>query len=316
MKSKIHAHVLFLFLVSLTTVLLPVSELSGQEVVLRSGERLDLSVPQRQDLRLKLDIDENGNIHIPIIGAVDVEGLTVVEAEAVLLRRLREIYPSIRSLTLTLIGEEDRRYIYVHGEVVNPDKYEFEGNPNVWEAIREAGGATGEAYLGAVRVIHSGEDERKTTIVNLQDALDTGDLSSLPELKPGDTVIVPAASARYQGSGAINVIGAVVNPAPYMLSEGRTLVDAILAAGGPDDNANLEKVFIIRRHPDGTVSTTQINFKLYLENGDLRNNPEVYPGDTINIDKRGGFIRLLTDPYFLLGIITATSTAVLAIVLR
>ncbi len=39
-------------------------------------------------------------------------------------------------------GEKSRRLIYVQGEVIQPGKYEFIEEPNVWEAIREAGGAT------------------------------------------------------------------------------------------------------------------------------------------------------------------------------
>jgi protein involved in polysaccharide export with SLBB domain len=125
---------------------------AAQEVRLRSGDRLALDVPQRQELNRQLTVSENGTVLMPVLGEIPVEGILLQEAEELLLRRLREVYPSIQRIVLSLVDEESRRLIYVHGEVLNPGKYEFKKNPNLWEAVREAGGSTATAALEAVRI--------------------------------------------------------------------------------------------------------------------------------------------------------------------
>ncbi|HSG27513.1 MAG TPA: SLBB domain-containing protein, partial [Candidatus Krumholzibacterium sp.] len=217
----------------------------AQEVRLRAGDMIDLEVPQRQELNRRLTITDDGIVILPVIGEIMVEGLLLEEAQRLILRRMREIYPSVQDLALSLVGVESRRQIYVHGEVLNPGKYEFRKNPNVWEAVREAGGGSPTASLDVVRVIRAEEEGRRTFIVNLEQVIENGDFSSLPELRPGDTVIVPPRVVQFQGSGSVRVIGSVLTPGPYKLSGTKTLTDALLAAGGPDDDANLKKVQII-----------------------------------------------------------------------
>ncbi len=282
------------------------SDLAGQEIPLKRGDRLKMTSPQRPDLELYLALDEQGQVYVPIVGGIDVEGLTIETARAILLRRLQEVYPSIESITLVSVAED--YHYYVHGQVVNPGKYKLVITPNVWEAVREAGGATVEASLDAVRLIRAEGNGRRTAVVNLQQAIDTGDFESLPMLKAGDTVIIPAKSMRIGGSGAVNVFGAVMNPAPYSLTEQKTLMDAVLAAGGAAEYANLKKVSIVRMMPEGGSMTITVNLKRYLEEGDLSHNPDVRPGDTVNIPYHSYFFRAITEPTFILGMLTTMVT--------
>jgi polysaccharide export outer membrane protein len=295
---------------------LPGSPLEAQEVALRIGDLLELTVPQRQELDYRMTINDEGNVELPIVGTIHLEGMTLSEAEENILRRMREFYPSIRQIRLGLVGEEARRLAYVQGQVVNPGKYEFREAPTIWEAIREAGGATANASLEAVRLIRAGEEEKRTDIINVQMAIDSGDFSSLPVLRPGDTIIVPERGMSYQGTGAVNVIGGVMNPAPYMLTGERRLVDAIIAAGGAVQNADLGKVAIIRTKPDGGSLTIEVDFRKYLKEGDMRHNPLIYPNDTVNVPQSRAFRTILTSPGFLLGLITITATTITLIVTR
>ncbi|MBN2071244.1 MAG: SLBB domain-containing protein [Candidatus Krumholzibacteriota bacterium] len=285
--------------------------MSSQEIRLQEGDRLDLDVPGRPGLGRRLEIDSNGRISIPVIGEMEVSGLTVPEVESMILARLQEIYPSVLRISVTLVGEESRRLIYVHGEVLNPGKYEFKSNPDVWEAVREAGGATAAASLETVRIIRAEKEGRRTLIVNLQQVIENGNFDSLPRLKPGDTIIIPAISIQYTGDGSVRVIGSVVRPGPYKITGEKTLTDAILAAGGPGSNADLGKVTIIRNKPDGRVITIQVDFGEYLENGDSRHNPRILPDDTVNIPRDQNFVKVLvTDPRYLIGLITGTATLI------
>jgi len=282
--------------------------LPAQEVRLRKGDSIRLEVPQREDLGRLLTVDAKGEVSLPIVGAIRVEGLNLEEARGALLRSLQDIYPSIQSITISLQGEDARRVIYVQGQVALPGKYELGGTPSVWDAIKEAGGATGAASLDGVRIVRASEEGSTTTIVNLQQALDSGNIGSLPVLKPGDAVIVPERTASYTGAGAVNVFGAVLRPASYALTEEKRLIDAILAAGGPAENARLSKVTIIRPVAGGGVTTISVDFKRYLEMGDVQHNPPIFPNDTVNIPRSSSFWTTITNPNFALAVITASAT--------
>jgi polysaccharide export outer membrane protein len=282
--------------------------LSAQEVRLRRGDSIRLDVPQRDDLGRILTVDAKGDVTLPIVGTIRLEGLSLDEARGTLLRALQDVYPSIESITVSLQGEDARRVIYVQGQVARPGKYELGGSPSVWDAIKEAGGATATASLAAVRIVRTSADGSTTTLVNLQQALDSGDLAALPVLKPGDAVIVPERTASYTGAGAVNVFGAVMNPASYSLTQDKRLIDAILAAGGPAENARLSKVTIIRQVAGGTATTIAVDFKRYLETGDMRNNPPIYPNDTVNVPRTSSFWTSIANPSFLLAIISTSAT--------
>jgi polysaccharide export outer membrane protein len=279
-----------------------------QDVRLRKGDSIRLDVPQRDDLGRLLTIDAKGEVSLPIVGAIHVEGFNLDEAKEAILRSLQEVYPSIQTITVSLIGEESRRLIYVQGQVARPGKYEISGTPSVWDAIKEAGGALAAASLESVRIIRASGEGSTTSVVNLQAALDSGDLKSLPTLKPGDTVIVPERTATYTGTGAVNVFGAVLHPAAYPLTGEKRLSDAILAAGGPTEGARLGKITIIRPAADGRTVTIAVNFQRFLDTGDIGQNPPVLPNDTVSVPRSSSFLASIMTPTFLLALISTTAT--------
>jgi polysaccharide export outer membrane protein len=299
----------------LCAVSLAAAPLSAQqEVRLRKGDTIKLDVPQRDDLGRQLTVDAKGEVSLPLVGAIRVEGLTLEEAKGAMLRSLQELYPSVQTISLSLIGEESRRFIYVQGQVDHPGKYEIEGTPSVWDAIKEAGGATATASLESVRIIRASGDGSATTIVNVQGAIDSGDMKSLPALKPGDTVIVPERTATYAGTGAVSVFGSVVHPASYALAGEKRLSDAILAAGGPTEIAKLNKVTIIRPAAGGRTMTISVDFERYLETGDTRHNPPILPNDTVNVPRKNSFWASVSSPSFLLALVSTTATVAALII--
>ncbi|MCX5752682.1 MAG: polysaccharide biosynthesis/export family protein, partial [Candidatus Krumholzibacteria bacterium] len=66
--------------------------LPAQDVRLRRGDSIRLEVPQREDLGRILTVDAKGDVSLPIVGAIRVEGLTMEEARGALLRALQDMY--------------------------------------------------------------------------------------------------------------------------------------------------------------------------------------------------------------------------------
>ena len=55
------------------------------------GDRIFLSVPQRPDLNRELTIEEGGVVNLPLIGEVQVAGLTLAEIDEKLLTAIKEL---------------------------------------------------------------------------------------------------------------------------------------------------------------------------------------------------------------------------------
>lgn len=271
------------------------------------GDRMFLAVPQRPDLNRELLIDAKGEITLPLVGAVAVRGLTAAEIQARLLQALREYYPSVNRIEVS-VTRASSNMIFITGDVKLPGKYSFAEAVNVWEAIREAGGPMPTATLSGVRVITDRSRGGATFVVDVQAALEKGSVDTLPILKPGDTVLVPGQEETYTGAMGVNVLGAVLKPGVYRLQSRQDLMSALLAAGGPSERGNLSDVRLIRPEADGIAQTLKLDLKKFIEKGDQSQNPKILAGDTVNIGKKGFTSQ---EASLIVGFISALGTMVL-----
>lgn len=281
----------------------------------RSGDTVYLSVPMRPSLNGDLVIDDTGAVLLPLIGRVEVAELTLAEMQARIYRALRDLYPSLRETDVSV--EPVLGYVvYVTGAVTEPGRYSFSRAPRVWEAIRKAGGPTGDAVLDMVRVVTADADTSQGQTVDVLKALETGSVDRLPLLGKESTVVVPNRREDYVGSYGVNVLGAVAKPGFYRLpSEHHDLMSAILLAGGPTVRGSLNKVKILRREQDDSMSTRVVNLDDYLETGNLSSNPLLIGGDTINIPEQSSISYQLKNNSLglLIGLIGTTASILLVI---
>jgi polysaccharide export outer membrane protein len=276
------------------------------------GDKVFISVPQRADLNRNLVVKKNGTIALPIAGDLRVEGLTLAELETRVYQALKEYYPSITSVDVTITGAAEL-VVYVIGQVGDPGKYDFVSPPNLWEAIREAGGPTSTASLDDVRIVSGSGGGSQ--VVNVQIALERGTVDQLPPLNDGDTVILQDRPVIYSGSLGVSVFGAVVKPGSYKLQGKRDLLTAILLAGGPTKASDLSKIKIIRATDNNTVLSFEVDLRNYLKVGDPAANPRLSPGDTVHIPEQNRLSMLLkNDASFLLSLITTGVTVAALIV--
>jgi len=77
------------------------------------------------------------------------------------------------------------------------------------------------------------------------------------------------------------VLGEVSKPGMYSLMSGEVLSQALAAAGGPTEYANLRKIKIVRRSRDQQIEMT-VNYSA-VRSGDLRADVPLERGDTITV---------------------------------
>jgi hypothetical protein len=91
----------------------------------------------------------------------------------------------------TLSGSEQLKIItYIWGQVQKPGLYVVPDDTDLLTLLSSAGGPTEDAKLSKVRIIRPTEDGEKIIWVNLKKYMETGDSKLIPQMKPGDTIIV------------------------------------------------------------------------------------------------------------------------------
>ncbi|MGH9727418.1 MAG: polysaccharide biosynthesis/export family protein [Candidatus Acidiferrales bacterium] len=112
------------------------------------------------------------------------------------------------------------------------------------------------------------------TPMQLQDDL-TKRLKAYIE-NPEVTVIV--ADPR---SHQFNMVGEVMRPGSYPLTQAMTVLDAVAQAGGFKDFAKETKIYVLRPMPGGVRVRIPFNYKQVIKGRDLQENVALKPGDTI-----------------------------------
>lgn len=285
---------------------------AGRPYRLGVGDVLQLSVWQQPTLDRELRIRDDGTVVVPLVGEVKAAGVTVPELEELLAKRLRSFNRDITEVSVT-VSKYQSLQIFVMGAVANPGVHSFKETPNAWDAIRTAGGPTASANLRRVRVLHNDEKSTVTTLVNVAEVVQGEGTGDLPDLSPGDTVIVPDdamlnASDRETG---VQVLGQVVNAGFYSIDGPTPVLTIVLLAGGFNGDGDPKKVRVVHDSGRGSLEGRAVDTTLFLQNGQISGNPLVYAGDTVYVEKKpfsGGVLRVLPG-------IIASLTGVVALII-
>lgn len=83
----------------------------------------------------------------------------------------------------------------------------------------------------------------------------------------------------------VRVTGAVGQSVSLPHSQGMTILDAVLAAGGPNEFADPSKARLFRR-VDGETVMVRVDLDSIMKEGNLAENIELQPGDTLTIPEK------------------------------
>ncbi len=173
-----------------------IKDLKRRTYLIDRNDVLDIVVFEDKDLSMILWVSEKGTISYPLIGEVEVEGLTTYEVEQALEKRLRDgEYLKNPEITVKLEHALMKRFsdkeVFVMGEVKKPKAIPILGKYiTALEAVTKAGGFTEFAAPNRTIVIRVEDGVEKTIKVNLN-KVKKGDKSLDVRLEQGDIVFVP-----------------------------------------------------------------------------------------------------------------------------
>jgi polysaccharide export outer membrane protein len=204
-------------------------------------------------------VDDKGAINLPLVGSLEVTGMTTGQLESELVRRLKRFVkePHVK----IKITEFRPRPVSVLGQVQTPGVQQARGRRTLYEVLSQAGGlkpdagdvititrekASGELPLANVRMDESGRFQ--VGEINARDLLSARSPVANIAILPNDIISVPRAELVY-------VLGEVVRSGGFILDRGGpiSLLQALSMAGGTQRLADLSKARVLRLQPGSDV---------------------------------------------------------------
>jgi polysaccharide export outer membrane protein len=209
------------------------------------GDLIEVSVYNVPELTTKARVSSSGDLYLPLVDYVHIDGLTLEEAQVLIEKRLRD-GGFVRNPHVTIfVDDAASQGVTIIGEVGKPGIYPDVADHKLYEVISLAGGFT-TAASRKIAIIRQNNPEpiRIDLPRNLAD-----DLRGNVEIMPGDTITVPRAPIIY-------VVGDVGRPSGLLVDNGTlTVLQAIALAGGTNHTAKMSGVRIIRKTPAGMIET-------------------------------------------------------------
>lgn len=216
------------------------------EYLLGPGDIIRIQVFQNPDLTLETRVAEDGGITYPLIGAVEVGGITTLEAEKRIAKRLKEggfvMQPQV---TVVLIQNRGNQ-VSVLGQVNRPGRFPLDtANIRLTEILAIAGGiAGGGADTVIVTGVRDGKPFRKE--IDIAGLFLDNRMAEDMTVARGDVLYVHRAPVFY-------IYGEVQRPGAFRLERGMTVMQALAQGGGPTVRGTENRLRLHRRDESGTI---------------------------------------------------------------
>jgi polysaccharide export outer membrane protein len=221
---------------------------SAPATQLGPGDTVSIKVFDQPDMDGTIYVADDGTIHLPLVGAMQVAGLSPDQASRKVEKALKDgsflVHPHV---TLTLVNSVNQ-LVSVLGEVRLPGRYQVTANTTIFQLLAQAGGVnpTSAEVIYLIRADAAGNQTR--TPINLKGYTDAAAALPTQQFKGGDSVFVPRADQYY-------IYGEVTQPNQYRLEPGMTVLQAIARAGGITPRGSDRRIEIKRKGPDGRDQT-------------------------------------------------------------
>lgn len=243
--------VLFIFVLFLSCVL------QAADYTISLNDVLDITVYDHPEMTATVRVDGQGNVVLPLLNQVKVQGMTISQASATIAKLLADGYivnPQVNVFVKNFTNQKAS----ILGQVAKPGVYELSTKTTLLEFISQAGGLTPEAGDRATVKREGGSHEE--IAIQLRSLIDQGDASQNVAIMDGDKVFIDKA-------GLVYVTGQVKKPDSYKFQDKLTVMKAVTMAGGFTDTASKGSIDIVRKvnGKEQVVSDVKLDFLVQPE---------------------------------------------------
>jgi len=222
------------------------------------GDEIKVQQPNAEEIDGKTArVNDQGYVNLPLVGRLDVGGLTIEETEALLTKSLSRLL--LHPEPVVSITEYRSQPVSVLGQVNNSGVIQLQGRKNLVEMLSLAGGLKPDAGTDVEitrRLIYGklplpgatvdANNEYSIARLNLPALLRGANPAENIQIFPQDIISVPKAEEIY-------VVGEVKKPGGFPLNTngGITVLQALALAEGLSSTAAAKNAKVYRSNGDG-----------------------------------------------------------------
>jgi polysaccharide export outer membrane protein len=235
---------------------------AAQQYQLGAGDSVRITVFQNPDLSFEARLNENGVISYPLLGSVQLGGLTVTQAEKRIADSLRTgnfvKQPQVNILVTQVRGH----VVSVLGQVGKPGRYPLENaEVRLSELLAEVGGISqGGSDIVVVAGTRNGKPYRVE--IDAPTIFGTSHVTEDVVLQDGDSIWVDRAPVIY-------IYGEVQRPGTLRLERNMSVLQVLAASGGITQRGTVKGLRVHRRDAQGKVEILQPNMDDMLRPDDV-----------------------------------------------
>jgi polysaccharide biosynthesis/export protein len=238
----------------------------ANDILVGPGDDLKISVYGNPDLDTETKVSKSGNITFPLVGEVNINGMSLFEAGRKIAGQLKSggflRNPQVHIIAVSLQNQQAS----VLGHVKNQGRYPVEGNRTLTDIIAMAGGVDTDGGDLVTLIRNEGETSVKE-VIDISAIVRTNDMKHNPIIQGGDLIYVERADQFY-------IYGEVQRAGVYPIEHNMTVIQALSVGGGLTPRGTDRGVRIQRRADDGNLQI------LKAKHGD-----KVLPDDVIFVQE-------------------------------
>ncbi len=207
-----------------------------------------------------IEVDNNGEINIPLVKTVKISGMTVDE----ITKKLEKLYAKYikQPHIMFNVTKYNSSYYYLTGGISKPGKYPISLNTNLLEAMTRI---TPILRSSEIQIIYMKRGKKVLPISISEITKNSLDFSKI-HLENGDIFFIP-----FPSQNRAYILGEIKRPGAYQLQSSYTLLDIISDAGG---------ILPISGDKGAIYLVREIGTKQYLAKVDF---DKLFVGKTFNI---------------------------------
>jgi polysaccharide export outer membrane protein len=162
---------------------------ASQDYILGAEDSVEVQVWKNPDLSRTVIVRPDGKISLPLIGDVQVAGLTPTQLAEAVTEKLKLYYKEPAQVTV-IVNPVNSYTIYLLGEIRGQGKHTVRSGTTFLQAVSIAGGFTPFAAKSRITVRRRDNEGRDIAIpVSYKDVINGNQTNIV--LRPGDIIIVP-----------------------------------------------------------------------------------------------------------------------------
>lgn len=210
--------------------------------VIGPGDGIAVEIWGVSEASMSFKVNKEGYIKPNKMNRIYVSGLTIAEAENLIVSRLKRRYNSNSNFEVNIVTSRTIN-INIGGEVFDPGSYNVSALNNAINALVAAGGPTNLGSVRNIKLLQAG----KTKNIDLYKYLLDPSIEQDFYLTENDYIVVPVANK------VVTITGAVKRPYRYELLSNEGLKALIDYAGGLKYNAFKQNIKVTRVQDDVEV---------------------------------------------------------------